>query len=122
MSESRTVVLLCVDLMMISTISVAASRKKLMFRTVETVEQLRKCTEEDLVLIDMSTPGLCIEQAAAALNNHQKQSAVVYGPHVRTEQFEQARKAGFEHVMARGRFSAEAGEIVNDFSETGWTA
>jgi CheY-like chemotaxis protein len=119
MSNSRSVVLLCVDLMMTSTVSSAAAQCGLKFRTLATADQLSECADEDMILIDLATPGLNIQQAAAALNDRQKQAAIIYGPHVHTERFEQAREAGFEHLLARGRFSAEADQIVNDFAAAG---
>jgi hypothetical protein len=119
MSESRTVVLLCVDLMMTSIVSVCAAQSGLEFRTVTGSEQLRDCTDDDLIIIDLATPGLSIEHAAAAVTDQQKRAAIIYGPHVHTERFEQARDAGFQHLLPRGRFNTEADRIVRNFAGSG---
>ncbi len=119
MSESRMVVLLCADLMMTSTVSAAAAERGLQFRTVTTAKQLTDTTDEDLIIIDLATPGLDIECTAAALNDHRKKTAVIYGPHVHTDRFEQAREAGFQCLMARGRFNTEVSRIVQSFADIG---
>lgn len=119
MAESRTVVLLCADLMMTSNVSAAATQRGLQFRTVTSTKQLCDVTDEDLIIIDLATPGLNIQHAADELNDHQKTSAVIYGPHVHTERFEQAREAGFGLLMARGRFNSEIQRIIQDFAGSG---
>ena len=116
MAESPTVVLLSVDLMMTSTVSAAAAQSRLNFRTATGPKQLSPWADEDLIIIDLATPGLRISEAAAAVTDRQKQTAIVYGPHVHTDRFEQARDAGFKHLLARGRFNAEAGQIILDFA------
>ena len=70
----------------------------------------------DLIIIDLASPGLNIQQAATVLNDHLRRSAIVYGPHVHHDRFEEAREAGFERLMARGRFNMEVSQIINDFA------
>jgi len=118
MSEPPTVVLLCSDLMMTSTVSGAAAHSGLTFRTVAGASQLSDCSDDDLVIIDLASPGLNIADAAAALSDRQRQTAVIYGPHVQVDRFEQARTAGFVNLLARGQFNAEANQIVRRFAGT----
>ena len=117
MSESRTVVLLCTDLMMTSTVSGAVAECGLQFRSLSATNQLTDTIDQDLIIIDLATPGLDLEHAAAVLNEHQLKTAIIYGPHVHTERFEQAREAGFRRVMARGRFNTEITRIVQGFAD-----
>ncbi|MCH2202182.1 MAG: hypothetical protein MK102_09435 [Fuerstiella sp.] len=116
MSESPCVVLLCADLMMTSAVSNDAARNGLKFRNVAAPMQLNDCTDNDLIIIDLASPGLNIQQAATVLNDHLRRSAIVYGPHVHHDRFEEAREAGFERLMARGRFNMEVSQIINDFA------
>jgi hypothetical protein len=118
MSESPTVVLLCSDLMMTSTVSGAAAHSGLTFRTVTGPGQLSDCADDDLVIIDLASPGLNIAKAATALSDRQKHTAIIYGPHVQVDRFEQARTAGFVNLLARGQFNAEANQIVSRFAES----
>ena len=112
MSDS-SVVLLCSDLMMTSSVGGAASAAGRAFRTVGDVAALSSCGDDDLILIDLATPGLDLEQAAVALSDRQKQAAIVYGPHVHVARFEAARAAGFPTVIARGQFAANVQMLVS---------
>jgi len=116
MPESPTVLLLCNDLMMTSTVSGAAASSGLTFRTIAGPSQLNDCSDDDLVIIDLASPGLNISDAATALSDRQKLAAIIYGPHVHIDRFEQARTAGFVNLLARGQFNAEANQIVGRFA------
>ncbi|MCH2211652.1 MAG: hypothetical protein MK110_10135 [Fuerstiella sp.] len=116
MSESPCIFLLCSDLMMTSAVSSDAARNGLNFRNVATPNQLHDCTDHDLIIIDLASPGLNLQLAGNALSDHLRRSAVLYGPHVHHKRFEQARDAGFERLMTRGRFNAEVSQIIDDFA------
>ena len=116
--SSGSVVLLCRDLMATSIVSGAASQADLILRTVTQGAQLTDSTgPDDLILIDLSTPGLDLKAVAVRLTGDQKQRAVVYGPHVHTSQFEAARSAGFATVIPRGQFLAEAAARLKQFAD-----
>jgi len=116
MSEPSTVVLLSSDLMMTSTVNGAAVQSGLEFRTATSPEQLQNSSDDDLIIIDLATPGLNMAQASGALNDRQRKTSIVFGPHVHTDRFEQARAAGFINLLARGRFDTEVGEIIRRFA------
>lgn len=115
MSHSPSVVLLSTDLMMTSTVSGIAAQYGLPYRALADAS-LSECTDEDLILIDLATPGLDLEAAGTALSDHQKKSAIVYGPHVHVDRFEQARAAGFQQVLARGAFNANVAQLIGQFA------
>lgn len=116
MSHAASVALLSNDLMMTSTVSGVAAQHELPFRTITAAAQLGECHDDDLILIDLATPGLDLNAAGTALNDHQKKSAIVYGPHVHVDRFEQAHTAGFQQVLARGAFSANVAQLIGQFA------
>ena len=117
--SSASVVLLSGDLLATSTVSNAAAQAGLTLRTAVRADQLREATGPgDLILIDLATPGLDPEAVAAQLTALQRQTAVVYGPHVHTSRFEQAHRAGFQTVIPRGRFMAEVTVRLKQFAGT----
>lgn len=117
MSEAPAVVLLSADLMMTSSVGGAAAQHGLPFRTLSGSAQLADCRDNDLILIDLATPGLSIADAGAALSDHQKRTAVTYGPHVHVDRFQQAEAAGFLNRLARGAFTADVGRLVGQYAE-----
>ena len=117
MTENSSIVLLCADLLMTSSVSSVAQQAGRTFRTVGCADDLESCAPEDLVLIDLSTPGLELDAAAAALTDDQKLRAVVYGPHVQTSLFQAAQDAGFLTVIPRGRFAGDIAHWISPLSQ-----
>ncbi len=106
MSPPAAIVLLCTDLTMISAVRSAARQQGWSFRTADQVESV--CLSPgDRIVVDMALPGLDLSRLAAGLSDDQKQTAVLYGPHVQTEQFARARRCGFATVLPRGRFASQ---------------
>ena len=122
MPASRTtpsVILLCTDLMMTSSVGGATEAAGLPLRTISSADQIAtNATEDDLVLIDLATPGLDIAAAANALSEPVRRRTIVYGPHVHTAHFSAARDAGFPTVIARGEFAASVARRVAEFAAT----
>lgn len=116
MSETPAVFLLSTDLMMTSTVGGAASQHGLSFEVIAGAAELSRCGPQDLILIDLATPGLSIEEAGQQLSDSQKQNAICYGPHVHVDRFEQAEQAGFPKRLARGAFTADVARIVGLFA------
>jgi hypothetical protein len=113
------VVLLCSDLMMSSTVSGVAGSCGCSFHKVANVSEVASLTSGQtrvLVLIDLATPGLNPTQLGSELPAELRQSAVAYGPHVHTAKLQAAKDAGIGHVMSRGQFSSQVGQIIGAFA------
>ncbi len=116
MSEAPAIVLLCTDLMMTSTISGAAGRHGLRIQPASSAQDLRHAGDNDLILIDLATPGLDIHEAGSLLSDRHRQTAVTWGPHVHVDRFQQAEAAGFCNRLARGAFNANVVQLIDQFA------
>ena len=117
--ESRRVVLLASDLMMTSSVGGAASGSGLTFQSCSNAPAAAEaCAGESvLLLIDLGTPGLDVDELAGALPEEVRSRAVAYGPHVHTTKLQAARDAGIGSVLSRGQFSTQFGQIVAAFAD-----
>ena len=105
MSAPAAIVLFSSDLMMISSVRAAARQQGWSFRSVG-VSEPTGLSPDDRVIVDMAMPGLDLSRLAEEFSDDQRKTAVLYGPHVHTERFAQARRLGFETVLPRGRFAS----------------
>ena len=64
------------------------------------------------VLLDLETPGLSVADFLARLPRQQRPRVIAYGAHVRAGRLKQAREAGCDEVVTRGRFSQDLPEIL----------
>lgn len=64
------------------------------------------------VFIDLSVPGLSVTELMAALPDADHPRVLAFGSHVHTALLEQARAAGCDDVLSRGRLSANLVEIL----------
>jgi CheY-like chemotaxis protein len=64
------------------------------------------------IFIDLSVPSLSIAELIAALPHVDRPRVLAFGSHVHTALLEQARAAGCDEVLTRGRFSADLLEIL----------
>ncbi len=64
------------------------------------------------LMIDLEKPGLSVADLIAGLSTEPRPYIIAFGPHVRTALFEEARNAGCDDVLPRGRFSAELPQIL----------
>lgn len=76
---------------------------------------LERCRGEqyDLVLIDLETPKLAIEECVAALRALPNPPVIyAYGPHVQGERLQAAQAAGCDQVFTRGQLSGHAWPVL----------
>lgn len=111
--QATCVILLCSDLMLISTAGGGVRQHGAAFRSVSTVPDAKaaviEATESQQrvrIWVDLATPGLDLSDLAASLPANVLEQAVAYGPHVHRQKLDAARDAGFGHVVSRGAFSA----------------
>jgi CheY-like chemotaxis protein len=105
--------LLCRDLMAISSISGAARGAGQQLRTVNSAQELLEAAKPaDVVLLDLGTltDPAEIKRVITALKQQSPPPRVVaFGPHVHEHLLQQAREAGADAVLARGQFLNQIG-------------
>lgn len=77
------------------------------------VERLQSGGAYRLVLVDLETPGLRIDELVAARNEPQP-PLIAYGPHVHEQRLDAARRAGCDQVLTRGQFDATLPQLLDD--------
>lgn len=65
-----------------------------------------------LVLVDLETPGLKIDDLVAAGAGDDGPTIIAYGPHVHEQRLEAARQAGCDEVLTRGKFDATLPQLL----------
>lgn len=110
------VILLSTDLMLISTVSGAASSLGVSCESVSSAS-------EAVAALQISASGiLCLDlgqhQAAALpstdLPPEVFRRAIAFGPHVHTQRLQEARDAGFGSVISRGQFLARLTDLLKE--------
>jgi DNA-binding NarL/FixJ family response regulator len=73
--------------------------------------------DESVVLIDLTTPHLDLENLVARLREAPvaMKAVVAYAPHVATAKLAAARAAGCDHVLTRGQAQREIERILRDY-------
>lgn len=117
--STKKVVLVASDLMLGSNVSGAAAFLELEYRCVGTAtDAIEQSVNKDcLLLVDLGTPDLNIQELATGLSKDCLSKAIAYGPHVHIAKLEAAEKAGFGRVMSRGQFSAQVGPLMQEFKQ-----
>ncbi len=113
-----SVLALISDLMMQSQASSAAARAGVTLRVVSSedalLEQAARGAPIDLIVIDLSHPGLdpagLMERLKPSLSPDTR--TLAFGPHVHTARLEAAAAAGFTSVMSRGQFHANMEQLL----------
>lgn len=105
------------DLMTQSQATAAATRAGKSLQVVGTAAALLEraaAMHPQLVILDLSHPGLEIESIAASLKPHLAEGAtlVAFGPHVHKARLDAAVAAGCDLVLSRGQFHAQAAELL----------
>lgn len=116
MSETQSLVLLfSSDLMLISSVSGAASAAGSSFASVSRVSDLiaKSPTESTLLCLDLSAAEGDPNEIALAVGRDVLAHGVAFGPHVHIAKLDLARQAGFGRVMSRGQFVTKMLEIVS---------
>jgi CheY-like chemotaxis protein len=104
--------LLCDDLIFTSRVTGTARDLGVTVKAVPSVERLRTLASAEPpagVIVDLSSPGLAIEELVGWLREHIKPMprVVAYGSHVDTATLRRAREAGCEPVLPRSKFVEE---------------
>jgi hypothetical protein len=108
MSEAAPILLLCRDLMFVSKVTAAARAQVLPLRVVRDSSKLP--AEGVKLLVDLN-----LESAIAAASAWRAATggrAIGFVSHVDTATIENARAAGLDEVLPRGRFSATLDQIL----------
>jgi DNA-binding response OmpR family regulator len=106
----RAALLLSDDLLFTSRITGAAQANGVAIkvaRSVEVLKNLAKSEKPILLLVDLSNPGLVIEELLDWVRTFaidQQPRVIAYGSHVDTETLRAARAAGCDEVMPRSQF------------------
>ena len=66
------------------------------------------------VIVDLSTPGLLLEELIAALPAEPRPRVIAYDAHVNEQRLAAARAAGCDAVYTRGQFSGALSAIVRE--------
>jgi hypothetical protein len=113
--QSPTVVLLSTDLMLISSVGGTASQCGLPFAAVRNTEGLRPLTGNGPVIlcVDLSVPGLVLDEVTACLSGASVRDSIAFGPHVHQARLDAARAAGFDKVMSRGQFVSNLSALLS---------
>lgn len=112
------------DLLWATRIKGACDAAGIPARPVRSTEMLHARLAEGAVrglVVDLETGELGIELIRAArLAETQARGLFIlaFGPHVAVEQFEQARRAGADRVIARGAFSDRLAQILAEIEGT----
>lgn len=116
------VVLLCSDLMMTSGVSSAASALGIRFHSAcstDDAAQALQTGSRSLLLIDLATRELKVDDLPTKVPKSILTSTVAYGPHVHTSLLEAAAGAGIGRVLSRGQFHSQYTEILRKFADQG---
>lgn len=76
--------------------------------------KLEASSEPPLVIVNLETLGLAIDEFQLRLNAAfvRPTAVIAFGPHVHEERLQAARDAGCTEVVSKGKFHAQAGELI----------
>lgn len=110
------IVFLSSDLMFTSTVSGVAGSMGKRLQCVGTVAKAASVISEAdaavRLIVDLSTPGLNLQDLAQSVGPDVLASAIAYGPHVHEALLAQAQDAGIGTVISRGQFNAKLKELL----------
>ncbi|MCE9553215.1 MAG: response regulator [Planctomycetes bacterium] len=116
-----TVILVSNDLMAASNIRGAAQALQITLTVTGNIDAvLSQCNEGsvDLVILDLSTPGLDPEAVLPRLRSAERPpgAVVAFGPHVHQQRLEKATEAGCDEVLTRGQMHAQAEAVLSRYA------
>ena len=111
-----SILLLSRDLLLPSRVRGAAEQAGRELLTLNSAEQLierLKTPGAELVLIDLTCPGISPVEIAEAIGKQQPRPRLVgFGPHVQEQLLESARDAGFDQVLGNGEFISQLADVL----------
>lgn len=119
-----TVILVSNDLMAASNIRGAAQSQQIPLTILANIDAvIRQCNEGsvDLVVLDLSTPGLDPGAVLPKLRGteHPPGAVIAYGPHVHQQRLDKATEAGCDEVLTRGQMHAQADAVLRRYAGRG---
>lgn len=117
-----TVILVSSDLMAASNIRGAAHTLQIPLTVASSVDAVvSQCNEGriDLVILDLSTPGLDPVAILPKLRSaeHPPGAIVAFGPHVHQQRLDKAAEAGCDEVLTRGQMHAQADAVLARYTK-----
>ena len=114
MASMSAVVFFTSDLMFSSQVLGAASTLGLKVQLVASPDVAGKLSSEcRLALIDLTLPGLSVEDAVATIRRTAPEARIVaFGPHVDEPALAAAQAAGADVVLSRGQFHKQYAELL----------
>lgn len=113
-------VMLTGDLLWSSKISVAASQQGKSLAIAYNLDALCEkvaASPQDLVLLDLNTPGLAPAAVLARLRElpNKPQAIVAFGPHVEEQRLVLAAESGCDLVLTNGQFHQNLDQILTKY-------
>lgn len=92
-------------------------------RSLEMLEARLADCDVTAMVVDLEAPEVAVSlisrvRPADRTAREHTIRVLAYGPHVATDQFEHARRAGADHVIARGAFNGRMSSILSDLATT----
>ncbi len=80
-------------------------------------QKLESSIDRPLVIVNLETRGLAIDEFQLRLNGAfvRPTAVIAFGPHVHEERLQAARDAGCTEVLSKGRFHAQAAELISRY-------
>lgn len=114
-----SVVMITNDLMFSSRVSVAAKQQELPFKSVSDLSAAISHPELQLLLIDLETRGLKLDELAASVRSLEVQPhTVAFAKHGRVDLLKQARELELDEVLTRGQFDQRVPDILLKINES----
>ena len=107
---TKTVVLLCHDLMLESQAEAAAASAGISLTTVGTPDAAIESATNDSahsLIVDLSVKGVDLAELKTNLDSLGGIRCIAFGPHVHEKRLQAARDAGFDAVLSRGQFHSQ---------------
>jgi CheY-like chemotaxis protein len=117
----KKALLLSDDLIFASRITGVAQAEAVDMKVARSLEVLKRLGEAErpiLLIVDLSNPGLVIEELVAWVNAYaasDRPRIVAYGSHVDTATLKAARAAGCDEVMPRSQFVERLPNQLNEW-------
>lgn len=116
MIDGEMIVFLSSDLMFTSTISGVVGGLGKQMQCVGSVARAADAISGSSIpvrlVVDLSTPGLNLQELAKSVSPEVLTAAIAYGPHVHEVLLAQAQEAGIGTVISRGQFNAKLRELL----------
>ncbi len=115
-NDANRILLLSKDLMITSRVAGVAKQQGVACQIAESVEELLETSppESCWAILDLECPSLELPAAVQSLQDLQPRPGriIAFGPHVKTQLLEAARRAGCDLVLTRGQFDRQITNLL----------